>query len=271
MIVQGNIHDCESAGASMKIEARNPMAGPIVPELLVGLAVTLLGALAMMAGLAVSPGLVGSALGVYLAMAAVIATTWPTHYRSFGWPNRITLLRGALVAVLAGALLVPELYRQHGLPMAGLSLVVLALDGLDGWLARSLGASSAFGARFDMEVDSLLVLVLAIAVFVSGTTGPWVLAIGLMRYVFAGLGLVVPWLRAELPDSARRKWICVIQVLALVVAVAFPVSTEPPPIDPFVVRIMLGTALMLLIGSFARDVAWLAARRRSKTAGATVR
>ena len=37
-----------------------------------------------------------------------------------------------------------------------------ALDGVDGWLARRSGIASAFGARFDMEIDALLILVLAV-------------------------------------------------------------------------------------------------------------
>ena len=39
--------------------------------------------------------------------------------------------------------------------------LLLALDGLDGWAARRQGLVSAFGARFDMEVDALLILALA--------------------------------------------------------------------------------------------------------------
>jgi phosphatidylglycerophosphate synthase len=41
---------------------------------------------------------------------------------------------------------------------------LLALDGLDGWLARRFGLASAYGARFDMEVDGFLILVLALLV-----------------------------------------------------------------------------------------------------------
>ena len=36
------------------------------------------------------------------------------------------------------------------------------LDGVDGRLARKYGASSRFGARFDMEVDAVLICVLAL-------------------------------------------------------------------------------------------------------------
>ena len=42
--------------------------------------------------------------------------------------------------------------------------------------------STPFGARFDMEVDAFLILVLS--AYLADTLGPWVLAIGAMRYVF---------------------------------------------------------------------------------------
>ena len=44
--------------------------------------------------------------------------------------------------------------------------VALALDGVDGQVARRTGTVSALGARFDMEVDAFLVLVLSVHVAV---------------------------------------------------------------------------------------------------------
>ena len=45
-----------------------------------------------------------------------------------------------------------------------LAIAVTVLDGADGWLARRSGVSSAFGARFDGEVDAFLILALSVAV-----------------------------------------------------------------------------------------------------------
>ena len=72
--------------------------------------------------------------------------------------------------------------------------MALALDAVDGWVARRTGTVSALGARFDMEVDAFLILVLS--GYVAPTLGGWVLAIGLMRYAFVAAGWVLPWLRA---------------------------------------------------------------------------
>lgn len=122
------------------------------------------------------------------------------------------------------------------------------LDAVDGAVARSTGTASRLGARFDMEVDSFLLLVLS--VLVAQTLGAWVLAIGLMRYAFGVVGRLVPWLRAPLPASPARKAVAALQGIVLVVACA---DVLPRPVALAVV----GLALASLLWSFGRDVAWL--------------
>lgn len=103
------------------------------------------------------------------------------------------------------------------------ALVALILDGVDGKLARITNSASAFGARFDMEMDALLILGLCVAVIVSGKAGTWVLALGLMRYLFVVAASVLDWLNRPLPDSFRRKTVCVWQIVTLMVAILPPV------------------------------------------------
>ena len=76
--------------------------------------------------------------------------------------------------------------RRSVAALVGLAVVALVLDGVDGWVARRTGTVSALGARFDMEVDAFLILVLS--VYVAGSVGPWVLAIGAARYAFWAAG-----------------------------------------------------------------------------------
>ena len=84
--------------------------------------------------------------------------------------------------------------------------LALALDGIDGWLARREGLTSGFGARFDMEVDSALALILALNAWAAGTAGAIVLLIGLPRYAFAAAALAFPWLDRPRPSgSAARR------------------------------------------------------------------
>ena len=65
--------------------------------------------------------------------------------------------------------------------------------------------ASAFGARFDMETDALLIQVLAILAWQYGKAGPWVLVSGLLRYLFVAAGWVWPWMREPLFPSRPPK------------------------------------------------------------------
>ena len=67
-----------------------------------------------------------------------------------------------------------------------LAAVALALDYVDGYVARRTGTESTLGARWDGEVDAFLILVLA--VYVAPSAGAWVLLIGLARYAFLVAG-----------------------------------------------------------------------------------
>lgn len=228
---------------------------PIVPDLAAGGAVAL-AALALMPSdraLIELPTALAATIGVYFAIALMIAWTWPAEHRDFGWPNRVTLLRAGLVAALAGGLMLPSAIAGNGLTLAAVAGVALVLDGLDGWLARKLDRSSRFGARFDMEIDALLILVLSAAVIAAGKVGPWVLAIGLMRYVFIAAGWWWPKLSAELRPSLVRKIICVVQGVVLVVCLL-------PIVSPAAATALAALSLAALSFSFARDALELARR-----------
>ncbi|XVV07101.1 CDP-alcohol phosphatidyltransferase family protein [Actinosynnema sp. CA-248983] len=125
-----------------------------------------------------------------------------------------------------------------------LAAVALALDFVDGRVARRTGTSSPLGARFDMEVDAFLIFVLSVHAAV--VFGPWALAIGVMRYVFVAASWVAPWLRGELPPSFARKTVAAVQGVLLVVAAAVPAAGA-----------LVALALAALVWSFGRDVRWL--------------
>jgi phosphatidylglycerophosphate synthase len=133
-------------------------------------------------------------------------------------------------------------------------LIVLLLDGADGWTARRTGLASPFGARFDMEVDALFVLVLAMLVARTGAAGGWVMIAGLLRYLFVVAGFFWPILTLPLPASFRRKAVCVVQILALLAALA-------PPAAAVASWLCLG-GLILLVYSFAADIVVLLGTRR---------
>jgi hypothetical protein len=102
---------------------------------------------------------------------------------SFGLANLVTLARGALTLLLLALLGAPAGTALGWLAVA-LGIAAVALDGVDGQLARSRGEVSDFGARFDMETDALLILVLAALVWQLDKAGAWILLAGLLRYLF---------------------------------------------------------------------------------------
>jgi len=226
---------------------------PLWLDLAAGLCVTLALAMAFASAVGLSGLPVVIGLALYGVIATLIALCWPAP-ADFGWANRATLLRATLVAVLLGY--VPWLNELGGWLWGYvlLALLALILDGVDGKLARATGNNTAFGARFDMELDALFILGLSLAVVVLGKAGPWVLALGLMRYLFVAASWFMPWLNGDLPESFRRKTVCVWQVVTLMVALL-------PSISDNFAALTLATALVLLGWSFLVDIHGLYQRR----------
>lgn len=189
---------------------------------------------------------------IFAVLLALVAQGLLRRYphEVLGLCNVITLARMAIVAFLAAAIFDPGL--SVWLVFSG-ACIAFALDGVDGWLARRSGLVSDFGARFDMETDAALAAVLSLLLLLSGTSGPEILILGFMRYGFLLAGVMVPALRADLPESFRRKTICVAQISALIFLL-FPLSPTG-----LLLPVSAGAA-MLLIWSFAVDVIWLLRR-----------
>lgn len=206
-----------------------------------------------------------------------------------GPADRVTLARSVLIggvtALTVDALTVPvwfpgpsgsrELAEFAGLvagsgpaaPVAGraaivvLGAVALALDAVDGWVARRTGTASALGARFDMEADAFLIAVLSCGL--APVVGGWVLATGGMRYAFVAAGRVLPWMCGVLPPRYWRKAVAAVQGIVLVAATSGVLPS-------WAAVTALAAALALLVESFGRDVWWLW-RHRVTRAGTTGR
>jgi phosphatidylglycerophosphate synthase len=214
--------------------------------------------------LARTVGLSGGAAMVGVTCALVVTWALATGQArsgrvALGPADRVTLLRATLVVGVA-ALAAEALQRAGGGGHAVVVLLValaagaLVLDAVDGWLARRTGTSSELGARFDMEVDALLILVLS--VYVAGAQGLWVLAIGTARYAFLVAGRVLPWLRGTTPPRYWCKVVASVQGVLLTVAAA---AVLPAPLT----GLLLFVALVLLAESFARQIWWLWLARNS--------
>jgi phosphatidylglycerophosphate synthase len=192
---------------------------------------------------------VGTALVGYAVVAGTvtIAAAWHLNGRGFGFANQITLLRTGLICLVGGALLGGA---RLSWSLAGVIGIALVLDAVDGWLARRLGLASRFGARFDLEIDALMILILSVLVWQTGQAGLWVLAIGLMRYAFVALGWGWPPARRPLPPSFRRKTVCAMIGALLLICLL-------PPTPPSLAHGLAALALMGQLASFAIDLVWL--------------
>ena len=170
----------------------------------------LLAGLAAIVGLTATGWVVGLTCGALLA--ALLGAAVARDATPLGPADRITLTRavGACgVAALTGDALVGSPAVGALVGLAGIGLV---LDAVDGPVARHTGTVSARGARFDMEVDAFLILVLS--VYVARGSGAWVLLIGLARYLILLAGWLVPWLRGSLPARRWRKVVAALGLLA---------------------------------------------------------
>ncbi len=185
----------------------------------------------------------GAAAAIALPVAA--RAEWPAP------ADWVTLARATLVVGIAA--LIAESFRQP-IPvtlLVSLAAFALVLDAADGWVARRTRATIR-GAQFDAEVDALLILILS--VYVAGSVGPWVLAIGAARYVFLAAGWALPWLREPLPARYWRKVVAATQGVVLTVAAADILS-------PALATAAILVAGILLAESFGHDVSWLRGSR----------
>ncbi|MFH9245274.1 CDP-alcohol phosphatidyltransferase family protein [Streptomyces lydicus] len=222
---------------------------PFAPDTTAGMGVQLLvlEVLCRAVGMGTTGWLTGSAFAVvtWVVLTLALRRSWTG---AFGPANRVTLARTILVGGVT-ALVADSFERRPPVAvLVALATVALILDAVDGQVARRTGTATALGARFDMEVDAFLILVLC--VYVAVPLGTWVLAIGLMRYAFVAASWALPWLRGALPHSMARKTVAALQGIVLVVAGAgiLPRASAAAAV---------AGALALLAWSFGRDIAWL--------------
>ena len=166
----------------------------------------------------------------------------------FGRGNAVTALRlgGCLLLALVAENIEPWLVALVG-------GTILAADGLDGFLARRDNHASLFGARFDMETDAFFILVLSMLAIVLDRLGIWVIAAGLLRYVYVAASPLVPATSTKNVRSVRARIMYVVTAICLLSAFLplFPI-TRP--------LAMMGT--LALTVSFAIDFAAAFTRRR---------
>ena len=233
-------------GGTVRAVQTFPVVG-VIAQVLMG------AALAGTVGLSGAGWVVGVTCGV---LVNAILARGILRYRPhrLGQADWVTLARATLAVGVAA--LIADSFDEptHVTMLVTLSAVALALDAVDGWLARRSKTASKLGAHFDGEVDAFLILVLS--VYVARSTGAWVLAIGAARYMFFAAGWLLPWMREPLPPRYWRKVVAATQGVVLTIAAAEVLA-------PAVTQVALVGALALLGESFGRDVWWLWGHRHA--------
>src|SRR6516164_7384922 len=207
----------------------------------------LLGVVSATAGLGVAGWITGLITGS-AATALLVTARMRSDQPAILPADWVTLTRALLIAGVAG--LVADSFGRpvSTTALVTLSTVALALDAVDGQVARRTGTATPLGARIDAEVDAFLILLLSIVV--SQVYGSWVLAIGAARYALLLAGWLIPWLAAPLPPRYWRKVVAAVQGIVLTVAAS-------GLLDRLAGVIAVAAALLLLAESFGRDMIWL--------------
>ena len=118
-------------------------------------------------------------------------------------PNTLTLLRIAAIPVFVVVFYLPT--RWAGAATAAIFCLAALTDWLDGYLARHLGQTSAFGAFLDPVADKLMVTV-ALVLLVQADPTPW---LAIPAAIIIGREITISALREWMAEIGERKSVAV--------------------------------------------------------------
>jgi CDP-diacylglycerol--glycerol-3-phosphate 3-phosphatidyltransferase len=141
-------------------------------------------------------------------------------------PNALTLMRIALIPVLVLVFYLP--FENHLLVAAAIFAFAAATDWVDGYLARRLGQTTAFGAFLDPVADKLMVAV-ALVLLVERHDRQ---LLTLAACVIIGREIVVSALREWMAELGERTSVAVSYVGKVKTAFQMVAITGLLAIDP---------------------------------------
>lgn len=149
---------------------------------------------------------------------------------------RLSLVQGSAAAAILG--------RERSTGIAALLSAGVALDAVDGAVARCTSGPTDRGARFDTEADAFAVATLSVVGVTAGYR--WAAIPGALRYVFVLAGLVIPALTTDLPPRPSRRLIAGAS-MAMMAAAAWPQVPDRGRSG------LLAASTLALVFSFGRD------------------
>ena len=141
-------------------------------------------------------------------------------------PNSLTLLRICLIPVLVVVFYLP--FDNHLLVAAAIFAGAAATDWFDGYLARRLGQTTAFGAFLDPVADKLMVAVALVLLVERHDTQLFTLA----ACVIIGREIVISALREWMAELGERTSVAVSYVGKVKTAFQMVAITALLAIDP---------------------------------------
>ncbi|MBF6632133.1 MAG: CDP-alcohol phosphatidyltransferase family protein [Comamonas sp.] len=186
-------------------------------------------------------------------------------YPALGWANRLTLLRGGLIAATGGFLFQPESPGALAFIPALVYSIAAILDRIDGFIARRSRQTSLMGSELDMVFDALGLLVAPLLAVGYGRIHWSFLLVSAAYYLFRwGLH----WRRQhglpvyELAPNSLRRALAGFQ-MGFIAVVLWPLFGDSTPSmgDQLPLTQLAGLAFMVpVLTGFAVD--WLAASGR---------
>lgn len=174
--------------------------------------------------------------GIYLIKIIYHLPSLPLIY---GYANWVSIIR--FLCILITFYLHPYLKNNYLLIIFTFSIL---LDGVDGFLARKFRHETHQGAILDMEIDALLVLLLAYIHISNNRITQWILIPASFRYIYAWILLFQPFNNAkEKVPKFVRATIAVIFFLALLT----PFTNMSIKLSHIIVNIS-GVLIMLSFG-----------------------
>jgi CDP-diacylglycerol---glycerol-3-phosphate 3-phosphatidyltransferase len=147
----------------------------------------------------------------------------------FGPGNSLTLLRGVLLAGLAGFIFLPPPEKLLAWSPAIIYTLAITADYLDGFAARVSNHVTRLGETLDMSLDGVGVMIASILAIQYGTLPIWYLMVPVARYFFL-VGISYRKRRGlpvySLNPSLRRKAFAGLQ-MGFLSAMLWPIFTPP--------------------------------------------
>lgn len=144
-----------------------------------------------------------------------------SYYHRIGIANYITLFRGSCISLMSGFL-----GSSLNLFLASLYLLVVILDVVDGFVARSTNHTSVFGEKMDMECDALGMFVATLICVQQHQLPLAYIFVGLFRYFFV-LHLLCRHNKKNFPlkNSNFRRFLAGLHMIFIAVSL-FPMANS---------------------------------------------